>query len=237
MSGLGVLGFAGLQAVLGVYVIVLAGGLLIVLQRYLPRRAAMTGSLSLLAWLGYAGVVGWMGLLRDPTLRPPGIVWLALPAVLGVFAFIVRGPGGRVLALALPLWLVLGLQGFHIGVEAVLHSLWELGQVPRLMTLSGGNVEMVVALTAPLAAWLSTRGRGGRPLALVWNTVGLLSLLNVVVRGVLTAPGPLQWVRGELPDLAIGHFPFTYIPGFMVPLALILHMLAFRILRGGAPDR
>jgi hypothetical protein len=73
----------------------------------------------------------------------------------------------------------------------------------------------------------------------VWNLLGLASLLNVVARGVLTAPGVLNVVQAEVPNRGIGLFPFTYIPGFMVPLALTLHVLAWRVARTtqGTPSK
>jgi hypothetical protein len=222
----------GLPAVgFSAFVAVLAAVLVALLWRTLPRRAASIGSFGLLAWLVYAGAIGASGLLRNASLRPPGIIYLALPLVAFIAFVIARGPVARQLADAVPLWLLLGLQVFRMGVEATLQVLFEAGQVPRLMTLAGGNVEIVVALSAPAAAWLSTRGAAGLRLARVWNGLGLDSLLNVVLRGVLTAPGPLQLIHAEVPNLAIGQFPFSYIPAFMVPLALILHLLALRSLR------
>ena len=88
-------------------------------------------------------------------------------------------------------------------------------------------MDIYVGVSAPVIAWLSTRGRSGRKLALIWNVLGLLSLTNVVSRAVLTAPGPFNLVH-ELPNLLIGTFPFIFIPGFLVPLAAVLHLLALR---------
>ena len=92
---------------------------------------------------------------------------------------------------------------------------------------------MLVALSAPLAAWLVTRGAAARRIAWAWNLLGLLSLGNVVIRAVLSAPGPLQLIHAEVPDMAILTYPFTFIPGFMAPLALALHILAFRSFGAG----
>jgi hypothetical protein len=61
-----------------------------------------------------------------------------------------------------------------------------------------------------------------------------LSLLNVATRAVLTAPGPLNFIHAEVPNLAMGTFPFSYIPWFMAPLAMMLHVLAFRALRAAS---
>jgi hypothetical protein len=97
--------------------------------------------------------------------------------------------------------------------------------------MPGGNVEILVGLSAPLIALISTRGPADHWIAFTWNIVGLLSLLNVATRAVLTAPGPFNLIQAELPNVAMGIFPFGYIPGFMAPLAMMLHVLAFRALR------
>jgi hypothetical protein len=133
--------------------------------------------------------------------------------------------------LAFPLWLILGTQCFRVGVELFLHQLWIEGLVPRMMTFKGANIDIYIGLSAPLIAWLSTRGRWGLKLASAWNILGLLALLNVVTRAVLTAPGPLNLIHTEVPDRMIGTFPFLLIPGFFVPLAVMLHVLAIRSIR------
>ena len=56
----------------------------------------------------------------------------------------------------------------------------------------------------------------------------MLALTNVVTRAVLTAPGPLNLIHAEVPNRMIGTFPFMFIPGFFVPLAVVLHVLAIR---------
>lgn len=218
----------GLALVFGAFVGLLAGTMVVLLWRGLPARTAALYTLGLIAWLAYAGAVSGFGLLRDPALRPPGIVLVAVPAVAFAVLAIARGALGGQLAKALPLWLLIGLQVFRVGVEATLQALSEAGQVPRLMTLAGGNVEILVALAAPAAAWLSTRSAFGRRLAWGWNVLGLLSLLNVVLRGVLTSPGPLHLLQSDVPNLAIGQLPYSYIPALMVPCALVLHVLVFR---------
>jgi hypothetical protein len=43
------------------------------------------------------------------------------------------------------------------------------------MTLEGGNIEILVAVTAPVAAWLASRGTRGRRVAWIWNVIGILS--------------------------------------------------------------
>jgi hypothetical protein len=147
-------------------------------------------------------------------------------------------PSGRRLAAAVPYSLLVGLQVFRLGPELTIAGLHQLGLAPRLLTLEGGNIEILVALSAPIVAWAVARGAIGSRMALGWNIVGLLSLANVAVRSVLTAPGPLNLVHTEVPNVAFGNFPFGLIPGFMAPLAMALHVLAMRApARAGAARR
>ena len=220
-----------------VYVVATASVVAIVLARTLSRPAA-TAALGVLAlWLGYAAALGYSGVVGNTTLPVPGVFILLAPLVLFVGAVLVRSPAGGYLATRVPLAFLIGFQAFRIGVELTLHRLWELGSVPKLMTLGGGNVEILIGFSAPLIAWIATRGIGGRRVALAWNIVGLLSLLNVATRAVLSAPGPLNLLHEEVLNTALGTFPYTFIPGFMAPLAMMLHVLTFRALRAWGQAR
>lgn len=217
------------------YVGLIAAVVGVVLWTYLPARRALLALAVLAVWLAFVGAMGYSGIVGDPTRRPPGALLMLAPVIAGIALGLVRSQAGRQLAISLPLGLIFALQSFRIGVELTLSSLHDAGLAPRLLTLAGGNVEMVVALTAPLVALLAMRGASGRRIASAWNVVGLLSLLNVAARAVLTAPGPLNLIHAELPNVALGMFPFTFIPGFMAPLAMALHVLAVRALRAASP--
>lgn len=199
--------------------------------RYLPRRTALVVLVGLPLWLLYVGVLSDFGVIRNTALRPPGAAFIFLPVFLFVFLFLVRSSAGAGIALALPLWVILGTQSFRVGVELFLHQLWLNGLVPRMLTYESGNADILIGATAPLAAWLSTKGRLGQRWALAWNILGLLSLANVALRALMTAPGRLNLIHAEVPNVAIGTFPFTYIAGFFAPLALVLHVLALRAFR------
>ena len=204
-------------------------------------RASVIAISCLALWIGYAGSFCYFGLLRDPDLRPPGMLLLVGPIFVALVLLIGRSSGGLRLATSLPLTFLIGFQVFRVGVEWTIHQLYAAGLTPRLMTLEGGNVELIVAMTAPLVAWISTSWRstwgiGGRRLALGWNIVGLLSLLNVAVRAVLSSPGPLNLIHTEVPNIGFGLFPFGLIPGFMAPLALATHILTFRAVRAAIRD-
>jgi len=209
------------------FVALMATVVVALIVRYINGRAAFGVFAGLLGWFVYVGLMGYFGIVRNTAIRPPGIAYILVP-VLGFLAFfIVRSSPARI-AQALPLWIILGTQSFRIGVELFLHQLWIDGLVPKMLTFSGANVDIFIGASAPLAAWLSTRGRVGLKFALAWNVLGLLALANVVTRAVLTAPGPLHLIHAETPNLMMGTFPFLFIPAFFVPLAIILHVLAIQ---------
>ena len=216
--------FLGFLAIMAATVLALAG-------HYLPRGTVAGIRMALPAWLLYVGLLGYFGVVQNAALRPPGIAFILGPAVLFVVLFAARSARGGRIALAVPLWVLLGLQGYRIGVELFLHRLWLDGLAPRMLTFEGANVDILIGASAPVVAWLSTRGRPGLRLALAWNVLGLLALANVAVRSALTVPGPLNLIHAEVPNLALGTFPFMFIPGFFAPLAVVLHVLAIRSLR------
>jgi hypothetical protein len=194
--------------------------------RYLNGRTALRVLAGLVVWFVYVGLMGYCGVARNAAMRPPGIAFIVVPVLVFIVVFAFKLPSAA--AQAFPLWIIMGAQTFRIGVELFLHRLWIDGLVPKMLTFEGANVDIFIGATAPLAAWLSTRGPRGMKLALGWNALGLLALTNVVTRAVLTAPGPLNVIHAEVPNLMVGTFPFLFIPGFFVPLAVVLHVLAIR---------
>jgi hypothetical protein len=210
------------------FVAMIAAVVVALIARYVDRRAAFRVLAGLSVWLIYAGLLGYFGVVKNTAIRPPGIAFIVVPVLFFLLLFIVRTSAGARVALAFPLWIILGTQSFRIGVELFLHQLWIDGLVPKMLTFEGANVDIYVGASAPLIAWLSTRVRLGIRLALTWNVLGLLALTNVVIRAVLTAPGPFNLIHAEVPNLMMGAFPFMFIPGFFVPLAVVLHVLAIR---------
>ena len=207
--------------------------------RYRDARTATGVLAALCAWFFYVGVLSYRGVVANTAMRPPGITLVLVPVVLFLVFFVVRtmtNTGVRASS-AFPVWVLIGTQVFRVGVELFIHQLWQEGLVPKMLTFAGANVDIYVGGTAPLIAWISMRGRWGLRLALVWNTVGLLALGNVVTRAVLTSPGPLNLIHAEIPNRMIGTFPFVFIPGFFVPLAVVLHVLAIQRLSNSSEHR
>jgi len=196
-------------------------------SRYLPVPTATRVSIGLFAWLLYVGAMSYSGATKNPA----GAAFILAPVFLFVMFYLAPSTSAGKIAMALPLWLPLAMQTFRIGVELLIHAMWRDGVVPKMLTYKGANVDILIGITAPFAAWLAMKRRPGATFALVWNILGLLALANIAIRFNLTTPGPMHFLQTEVPNRAISTFPYTYIPGFFAPLAVILHVLSIRALR------
>lgn len=213
------------------YVGVIAALSIGIARRYLPGSAAAAITVGLPLWLAYVAALSWFEVLKTVPGRPPGILLVFAPIILFIALVVIRSRWGRIAALAIPLALLHGLQVFRIGVELFLLRFWELGLAPRMLTYEGANVDILVGLSAPFVAFITNRSGVGLRVALVWNVVGLLALANVIVRSVLTAPGPLNILASDVPNTFVSTFPYSLLPGLFPPLAITLHILSIKAIR------
>src|SRR5207302_1651356 len=109
------------------------------------------------------------------------------------------------------------------------------GNLPTAFALPAGIGDVIVGLLAlPVAVYLRSGRRGGRGLAIAWNLLGILDLVNAIALGFLSAPDPLQLIVPDRPSL-IGGYPTVMIPAFAVPRSILIHALSLRqLLRAGA---
>ena len=180
------------------------------------------------AWLLLQGAVGLSGFYTITNTLPPRLALLLGPPLLLIGLLLATRAGRRWLD-GLRLEVLTLLHVVRVLVELVLFGLYLHHAVPQLMTFEGRNWDVLAGLTAPVVYWLAFRRRQmGRRGLLLWNGLGLLSLLNIVGNAVLAVPTPLQQFGFEQPNVAILHFPFVWLPGVVVPLVLLAHLAAIR---------
>ena len=192
------------------------------------RRAALSGLFAVL----WAGVTLWLakrGVLARFESRPPPLMVLVVCTLGGAIA-LARSRFGERLLLGLPLWALVGFQGFRLPLELVLHQAALDGTMPIEMSYSGYNFDILTGASAWLVGaglafgWLGTRT------ALIWNTFGLLLLCNII--GIAVAATPLFRAFGpEHLNVWIAHPPYVLLPTVLVMAALFVHVLVFRKLR------
>jgi hypothetical protein len=176
--------------------------------------------LILLGWLAVQGVITLTHFYVDTMALPPRFLLLILPPVITIIVLLLFGYDRRLDAGKLTL-----LHIVRFPVELVLYHLYLDGLVPGLMTFCGWNPDILSGLTAPFI-WYFGYVKPRLPvwLLITWNIVCLLLLMNIVAIAVLSAPTPFQQLAFEQPNVALMHFPYSWLPACVVPLVLLAHL-------------
>jgi hypothetical protein len=189
-------------------------------------RAKLPFLIGALVWLAILGVLAYRGFFLETTATPPHLLVAVAPPLVAIVVMFVAG---RRFVDALPLQTLTYLHVVRAGVEFVLFGLAMSKLVPSNMTFAGHNFDIVIGFTAPVLGNLAfldpTPAR--KPL-LVWNVIAFAFLVHIVVVAVLSAPLPFQQFSFDRPNIAILQFPFVWLPGFVVPIVLASHLVAFR---------
>jgi hypothetical protein len=202
------------------------------------RRDVLVGA-AVLAWLLVTGLAAASGVLRRFEATPPPFAILAV-AVAAIGIAVPCSSLGTLLVRGLPLWALVGFQGFRLPLELVMHRAYIEGVMPAQMSYSGYNYDIVSGITAvALGVWLIGRPVS-RAVVASWNTLGFVLLVNIVTIAVVSTPR-FRWF-GERVNVFVTYPPFVWLPAILVTAALMGHILVWRRLFGklraeGRPGR
>jgi hypothetical protein len=187
--------------------------------------------LIILVWIIVQSIISVQDFYTISNTLPPRFALLILPpAVASLFLFFTRE--GKLFLDKLDIRPLILLQAVRIPVEIGLFYLYVHKTVPELMTFHGRNFDILAGITAPLVYYFAfIKNKLNPQLLLAWNVLCLLLLSNIIFHGVLSAPTLFQHFAFDQPNLALMHFPFTWLPGVLVPLVYISHFAIIRRLR------
>lgn len=178
-------------------------------------------------WLVAQAVISLTGFYTNTDVLPPRFLLLVVPPLALIILFLIARKGRKV-SEGFSIQFLLLLHIVRIPVEIVLYWLYQEGQVPKLMTFEGRNLDILSGLSAPVIYYFFMRGKVSRFVLVFWNVVCLLFLLNIVVHAILSAPFPFQLWAFNQPNVAVFYFPFIWLPGFIVPVVLFSHLVMIR---------
>lgn len=120
----------------------------------------------------------------------------------------------------------------RILVELCLFGLFLQNAIPKLMTFEGTNLDILIGLSSFVVIYLVSKNKiKSSKYLLLWNYIGLIFLANIVITAVLSAPTPFQQISFEQANMGVFKFPFTLLPGLIVPLVLLSHLLSIKKLK------
>jgi hypothetical protein len=178
-------------------------------------------------WMAAWWAIASSGALRRWDAAPPPLA-IVVASVLVVSLLVAFGRYGRRLALGIPLWVLIAVQGFRLPLELAMHSMYERGIMPAPMSYSGQNFDIVTGATALVVAAV-VRGNRRRWLAVIWNVVGFGLLVNIVMIAILATP-LFQYFGPSQVNVFVTYPPFIWLPTVMVTAALTGHLVIGRAL-------
>lgn len=202
---------------------------------YFIFRASQKSKLMFAAialWLLFQAVVALTGFYHFERGFPPRFALAVLPPLASVVMLFLL-PKGKAFIDTFDLKYLTFLQAFRFPVELVLYWLHLASYIPSVMTFDGRNWDIITGITAPIIGFMYFyRGTAGKATLTAWNIMGLVLLANIVSHAVLSAPTDFQKLAFDMPNTGVFYFPYIWLPSFLVPLALLSHLVSLRRLSG-----
>jgi len=191
------------------------------------RRVVASVSIALIIWLLFTGALANGGFLAVWNARPPRLPAIPLLALITII-LVNRAEIFQKLLNATPRHWPVAMQTFRIGVELAFWGLFAAGGAPKQVTFEGHNFDVLVGLTAPFVALAIAKLNVRPSLVIAWNLLGILILSNTIVTTLSSMPGPLHLNWPGMPFTAFAAWPFVWVPAFLAPLAIFIHVFSIR---------
>lgn len=181
-----------------------------------------------LFWLSILAVLSFSGFFSNFESFPPKVLFAIIPPF-ALTIILLFSRLFRIILKAIPERWLIYIQSFRIFMELFLWMGFLGGFVPPQMTFEWLNYDIIVGLTAGMAGYVFFgRGRYRWPEAILWNVFGIVLLVNIVLISLLSAPTPFRVFLNEPANTFVAAFPFIWIPGFIVPFALAMHLFSLK---------
>jgi hypothetical protein len=182
----------------------------------------------IMVWLVFTLIIALSGYLLDFKSMPPKILLVTIPPVIFILLLFFSKEFLELISPLSNFWFIYP-QCFRILMEIILYDLFRYNVIPVQMTFEGRNFDILTGLTAPFIAYYCFNKKIWSPkLALIWNFVGLILLLNIVVTAILSTPYPFRAFMNDPANTIVFGFPFVWLPAFVVPFSFLLHVLSIR---------
>lgn len=192
------------------------------------QKIFLRTTIYVVAWMLLLSILSINGFFADFTSLPPRPALAILIPLPVIFIIAFSKPGAALLTIIPQHWIIY-MQSFRIAVELLLMLAFINGKIPEQMTFEGRNFDILTGILAlPVGYLLAKRATYAPKLAIAFNIIGLLLLINILVIAVLSMPTSIRYFMDEPSNTLVGQFPFILLPGVLVPLAYTLHILSLR---------
>lgn len=186
--------------------------------------------LGMACWLAIVGILSMMGFYSNFEVLPPRIMIFGLlpPMLLSLYLILFSKTFSKILQHIPPRWLI-EIQSFRIVMEVMLWLGFMGYFIPFQMTFVGFNMDIIAGITACFAGYaFFGRNRVLKPESVIWNIFGIFLLINILFIATISTPYSFQVFKNEPANTFIAAFPFIWIPTFIVPFALAMHLFSLK---------
>jgi hypothetical protein len=189
-------------------------------------------TLGLISWLLLQGFLSYNFVYAtNLDFFPPKMVLMGIGPFFLFIAILFISPKGRRLIDSFPLNFIHWIHIVRIPIEICLFYLYLGKLIPKIMTFEGRNFDILVGLSSIVVSILCVQmKKTPRKLVIVWNLIGMALLFNIILISLFSFPTPIQKYGLDQPNVAMLHFPFSWLPTFIVPIVLFSHMVSLRLL-------
>jgi len=183
--------------------------------------------LGLISWFVYVYLISKSGIMQDFGLPPRFPILLILPAFTFIAIAMIRNKRSKIFEVIPTSWTVF-YQSFRIIIESLFVATVAEGILHPEVTFQGYNYDIIFAITALIVGlgvyqfkWLSER------IVLYWNYLGLGVIAVIIFLFTTTVYVPELWGKSETwASVDLTTFPFTLVPAFLMPSAVMIHIFS-----------
>jgi hypothetical protein len=191
------------------------------------KRTALRVFLALFFWLSFLKIISGMNFFHDFTAMPPRLIIAPLPCLIAIIILASSKKFAEFLR-KIPLHWLIYLQSFRILMEIILYMLAKNGVIHERLTFAGRNFDILAGISALAIGWMVQKNKITRPWLITWNVACIILLLNIVMMAILSTPYPFSVFKDEPATTVVFYYPFIWLPGFVAPFALALHVFTLR---------
>lgn len=181
--------------------------------------------LGLILWQIYIYLIAEIGILETYSLPPRFPIFLIIPTFVFTGIFIYKNRNNAWITAIKPKTLIY-VQSFRVLVETIFVFSIASGVLHKNVTIEGYNMDMIFALTAPIIGCFAFKSLT-KKIVILWNYLGLAVLVSVIFVFVTSIYFP-EIYNSDVPLIPIKavKYPFLLVAGFLMPLAVFIHVLS-----------
>ncbi|MDB4534082.1 hypothetical protein N9242_04350 [Vicingaceae bacterium] len=195
------------------------------------KKKLITLVFGLILWQHYQLAIEASGFLTDFSLPPRFLFCLVLPAFLFTGIFLTKNRKKAWIMTIPEEWLAY-IQSFRILVEVLFVYSVSAEVLHPLVTIEGYNFDMVFGVSAILIWFLTYKLKLiSKSILIFWNYLGIVVLDSVIFLFVSAVYFPNIWGETGMMPIAFATAPYVLVAGFLMPLAIFIHVLSIIRLR------